>query len=562
MKTPSRKNVLTPRKRTGAQQRRGRRAAAVALLVALCLGGVGVASAGQRPGAGDLQLEPGVGSLAASWDATSTSGLTGFRIRWRPLTTPSSPWGKPVELPATAHSYTITGLDVAVYEVRVRAIVAASRRNGARHKKPIRSLGGVVSGAATALAPAVELPQGPPHEEAPAGNERPREKAKEQPKEKEQAKTKVPGKGETPREESGEEDEQEKLEPPKEEPPREEPPVKEPPGEEPPVEEGTGGSGCALYGSPSGNDANKGTQQAPLKTVPALLSRLRAGQTACLASGSYEGFTTRAGESHGGAGAPVTITSTDPQTPATISGRVVTMPGADYLAFTHLNFTDSSTRGPSVTIGSAHTTWTNDDVTAPNTICFEATEPGQYGPAEDTLIERDRVHNCGQPFRCATDAKPCNVPPNNGYFIHGLYDLGIRTTARNSYFYEDSSKGVLLRGGNGAVIEHNIIDGNGSGVIFGDLSPEGDTVRWNIITNSGGVCGECNLYFGIWTYGSVGAGNSAVKNDVFGNVSGNIGPHEGVTLAENVEVDPKFVNAAKHDYTLELNSPVLGYGPQ
>jgi hypothetical protein len=67
---------------------------------------------------------------------------------------------------------------------------------------------------------------------------------------------------------------------------------------------------------------------------------------------------------------------------------------------------------------------------------------------------------------------------------------------------------------------------------------------------------------GIWTFGSVGAGNSAVSNDVFGNVFGNIGPHSGVTLAENVEVDPRSVDAAKHDYTLELDSPVLGYGPQ
>ena len=575
MKTPSRKNVCTPRRLTGTRQRSGCRAAAVALLVALSLGTVGVASAGQRPAASDLQFEPGVGSLTTAWDASSTSGLAGFRIRWRPLTTPSSPWGKSVELPAKTRSYTITGLDAAVYEVRVRAIVVASRRNGARHRKPARSLGGATSGAATALAPGGELPQGPPHEEVLAGKEPTREKARElpkaneQPKEKAQPKAKEPAKEETPPEESGEEDEQEKLEeeppkkePPHEEPPVEEPPVEEPPAEEPPAEEGTGGSHCALYGSPGGNDASKGTLSAPLKTVPALLARLKAGQTGCLAPGSYEGFTTRAGESRGAQGAPVTITSTDPQTPATISGRVVTMPGANYLTFTHLNFTDSSTRGPSMTIGSAHTTWTDDDVTAPHTICFETTGPGQWGPAEDTLIERDRVHNCGQPFRCATDAKPCNVPPNNGYFIHGLYDLGIRTTARNSYFYEDSSKGILLRGGSGAVIEHNIIDANGSGVIFGDLTPQGDVVRWNIITNSSGVCGECDLYFGIWTYGSVGAGNSAVKNDVFANGSGNIGPHDGLTLAENVEVDPRFVNAAKHDYTLELDSPVLGYGPQ
>jgi hypothetical protein len=552
------------------------------MLAVLSLGAVAAASTGERAAPTELQIEPGVGSLSSSWDVSGTSGLAGFRVRWRPMTTPSSAWGKPVDLGARARSYAITGLSVAAYEVNVRAIVVMTRRSNRGRRRLVRGLGGSAAGAATALALGAGPPSGPPPQASkeaglPQGGEQGPPKAKEPPKPEEQPKA---------QEEEGEEDEQEKLEPPPEkpheapppkepptkeppvkepppkEPPTEEPPVKEPPPKEPPVEEKPKGTNCALYGSPSGSDANSGTQHAPLNTVHALLARLKAGQTGCLASGTYESFTTRAGESHGAAGAPVTITSTDPQAPATISGRVVMMPGADYLTFSHLQFTDSGTRGPSVTIGSAHSTWTDDDVTAPHTICFETTGRGEYGPAEDTLIERDRVHNCGQPFKCATDAKPCNVPPNNGYFIHGLYDLGIRTTARNSYFYENGSKGVLLRGGNGAVIEHNVIDGNGSGVIFGDLAPQGDTVRWNIITNSSGVCADCQLYFGIWTFGSVGPGNVAVNNDVFGNVSGNIGPHSGVTLAENLEVDPKFVNAAKHDYALELDSPVLGYGPQ
>ena len=317
-----------------------------------------------------------------------------------------------------------------------------------------------------------------------------------------------------------------------------------------------------LYGSPSGNDANSGTQGAPLKTVHSLLAKLKAGQTGCLAQGSYEGFTVRPGESHGSAGAPVTITSIDAQAPATIAGRTVTMPGADYLTFSHLKFTDSGVLTPSVTIGSAHSTWTDDDVSAPHTICFATIGSGQYGPATDTLIERDRVHNCGQPFKCDTGEKPCSEPPNDGYFIHGLYDLGIRTTVRNSYFYENSSKGILLRGSKGSVIEHNVIDGNGSGLVFGDLRPENDTVRWNLITNSSGVCGSCLEYFGLWTFGGIGSGNSATNNDLFGNRSGNLGPHSGVTIAENIEVDPKYADPAKHDYTLALDSPALGYGPQ
>jgi flagellar motor protein MotB len=565
---------------------------------------VGAASAAQRPAANELQLEPAVGSLTGSWGVSSTTGLKGFRVRWRPLTTPSSGWGKPVDLPAKARSYAITGLQPATYEVRVRSIVGATSRAGSGHKKTVLVLGGFTTGAATALAIGAELPgelPGPPkeekrHEEAPKekapptekGKEQPKEAPKEQPKEapkeqpkeepKEQPKEEPKEQPkEEPKEQPKEEQPKEKLpkekkhqkekeqpheEPPAEEPPVEEPPAEEPPVEEPPVEEESGGPSCSLYGAPSGSDANGGTQSAPLKTVHALLGKLKAGQTGCLAQGSYEGFTTRGGESHGSAGAPVTITSTDPQAPATISGRVVTIPGADYLTFSHLNFTDSQTTTPSVTIGSAHTTWIYDDVTAPHTICFETIGAGQFGPASDTLIEHTRVHNCGQPFKCDSGEKPCNEPPNDGYFIHGLYDLGTRTTVRNSYFYEISSKGILLRGSSGSVIEHNVIDGDGSGVSFGDLGPVNDTVRWNLITNSSGICGSCKEYYGLWSFGSVGSGNSATNNVLFGNTSGNLGPHSGVTVAENIEVDPKYADAAKHDYTLPLDSPALGYGPE
>jgi hypothetical protein len=576
--TTTRRTALTLRASAGAAPRRWRSVVAAAAIAAMSLGVVSTASAAKRAAPVNLQIESGIGSLSASWAVTRTRGLAGFSVRWRLLTAPASAWGQPVLLAAKARSYVIAGLGPAAYEVRVFSIVAAPRASRVRHrKKRTRTSGGSTSAAAMALGTGEEPPiLEPPRDQATKESERAKERPPalavgkaEHPKEKgvEPPRTKV---GEPPtRKPPAKEPPSKKppakeppsKEPPAKEPPAKEPPAKEPPAKEPPVEEGAGGAGCALYGSPSGNDANAGTQAAPVRTVPALLAKLAAGQTGCLASGAYEGFTTRAGDSHGGPGAPLTITSTNLQAPATISGRVVTMPGADYLTFSHLHFTDAGTDGPSVTIGSAHTTWTDDDVTAPQTICFETTGGGAWGPAEDTLIERDRVHNCGRPFQCAEDSVPCNLPPTNGYFIHGLYDMGIRTTARNSYFYENGSKGVLLRGGSGAVIEHNVIDGNGSGVLFGDLAPTGDTVRWNIITNSRGVCGGCNLYFGIWTFGSLGAGNSAVNNDIFGNVSGNIGSQSGLTLAENIEVDPKFVDPAQHDYTLKPDSPVLGYGP-
>ena len=271
----------------------------------------------------------------------------------------------------------------------------------------------------------------------------------------------------------------------------------------------------------------------------------------------------RNGQSHGSAGAPVTITSTDPQAPATIAGRMVTEPGADWLTFSHLILTDPETIYPSISVGSTHTSWIANDVSAPHTICFETSGHGAYGPGEDTLIEGNRIHNCGQPFKCDTDSQPCNEPPNDGFFIHGIYDLGTSTTIRNNDIYDVSSKGVLLRGGGGAVVEKNVIDGNGSGIAIGDLSPANDTVAWNIVTNSGGPCKSCFEYFGIASSGGVGAGNVVRHNDFFGNDSGNFGPLLALIASEaNLEVDPQYTNAAKHEYRLRPSSPVLGYGPE
>jgi streptogramin lyase len=320
---------------------------------------------------------------------------------------------------------------------------------------------------------------------------------------------------------------------------------------------------CDLYASTAGSDSNPGTQLLPLRTTKALIEHLSAGQAGCLASGQVFNETEvdiRRGQSHGAEGAPVTITSTDPEVPATIDGRVVTFPGANWITFAHLRLVFNGTGSgglPSPTVGSAHTSWTYDEVTGEGTdmICFNTINDPTYGTAEDTLIEHDRIHDCGVPFISVEDS---------GYHDHGIYDLGIRTTIRNDYIYGNSSKGVLLRGGKGAVVEHNVIDGNSSGVLFGDMTPEGDTFAWNIVTGSGpAFCAICGDNYGLWTYGGIGPGNSAKHNDFFGNRSGMIAPGVGslLTLESNVEVDPQYTNAFVHDYTLEPTSPLLGFGP-
>lgn len=319
---------------------------------------------------------------------------------------------------------------------------------------------------------------------------------------------------------------------------------------------------CTLYASTSGNDGNSGTLASPVATVKTMITKLQPGQTGCLMAGqTFHGdFTLRGGDSHGTAGAPVTITSSDLAQPATIDGRVVTEGGNDWLTFTHLKFNYSPTGPglPSITIGSSHTSWTYDDIQNGNTtICINAIDDQTYGVARDTLIDHDRIHNCG-PVPVTSYSAP-------GYYAHAIYAIGYNTTITNNYLYDNSNRGVQLRGSQGATVMHNVIDGNGSGVVFGDLGASDNEVAYNVITNSASACPTgCNSYgaLAFWGDGPVGTGNSLHDNCLYGNQNGDVDVNDGgVTTANNRSADPLYVDRASKNFSLEPTSPCLGYGP-
>jgi hypothetical protein len=348
---------------------------------------------------------------------------------------------------------------------------------------------------------------------------------------------------------------------------------------------------CNKFASPQGSDTNPGTATAPFATAKHLLEKLSAGEIGCLASGqTFAGFTLYAGNTQGAESAPVTLASTNPEDPATIDSRITTEKGANWLTFTHLTLEAgvvNATEDPSPTIGSAHTSWTYDDISGGDVdICLLTNVAGDsYGTAEYTLIEHDRVHDCGHPVTheemecqsvsklpvCSTENIDMYEGRLNGWHAHGLYDEGMYTTVRNSYLYDNSSKGVLLRGGTGAVIEHNIIDHNGSGLMFGENEQSHATVAWNLITNSTSPCAKeaptgyrCDS-FGVWSANCLCTDDVVGNNDIYGNEGGNIAPpsdlSSGVKLEHNIEVNPLYVNASAHEYTLQADSPALGYGP-
>jgi parallel beta-helix repeat protein len=321
---------------------------------------------------------------------------------------------------------------------------------------------------------------------------------------------------------------------------------------------------CSLYASVEGSDANPGSLKYPLRTVKALIQDLEAGQTGCLTSGqTFSGsLTLSGGDSMGKAHKPITITSTNPANPATIYGRVVTESGADWLTFTGLEFRWNETVGiglPQITVGSDHTAWTYDDVGNFNTtICFNTIMSSLYGTAHYTLIDHDRIHDCGGPVGYTSAL-------SNGYHSHGVYATGYDTTITNNYIYHESGRGVQLRGSHSGVVEHNIIDDNGAGIVIGDLGASNNEIAYNIITSSSTSINRCCNVLGVyswWGPESGGSGNTFHNNCLYANEEGNIDTSGGgFATFENRIANPQYVDATGRDYALQPTSPCLGYGP-
>jgi hypothetical protein len=360
--------------------------------------------------------------------------------------------------------------------------------------------------------------------------------------------------------------------------------------------------GCNLYANAStGSDSNSGTKEKPYKTLKKLVTSVPAGQVGCLQSGqtfANESDASGNGElalssSKGEAGKPVTITSTSATEPATIAHPVSLENGANYYTFTHLKFKwkDPTPHGcwnaegngvpgkiiheplngtcetgesnsedhVQVAISGKNDNFTYDDINGEHSqICVNIVNFPKEA-AEGTHIENDRIHGCGPPVIKVSEGGFATVNEEPGWHDHGIYDYGKNGVFKNNYIYESSRNGVVFYPvGKGSVAEHNVIDGNGNGITFG--SNTNDVAKWNLITNSKSPRKDDS--FGITSFSS-GEGNAAEHNDVFGNegFSGS-GPNietEKVTLVENIEEDPKYANAAAHEYESPLNT--LGYGP-
>ncbi len=291
----------------------------------------------------------------------------------------------------------------------------------------------------------------------------------------------------------------------------------------------------------------------PGSSINSTAEALQPGQTLCLAPGVYvEDVSIRRG---GKRDLPVTIQSV-PGERASVRGRLWVAESADWVTIQSLVLDGRNGRGlPSPSVHGDHVTFRDNDVTNHRSgaggyaagICFSLGHE-QWGIARHTLIERNRIHDCGR-----------RPPTEND---HGIYvAAGVDGVIRDNVIHRNADRGIqLYPTAFRTTIDGNTVDGNGSGIIFSEQSSN-NLVRANIFSNS-------IRRYNAESFELNGGGNRFVANCLVpGHPDDRYNENGGVRLPDIVEVtgnvgeanDP-FRDRPRGDFRLRPGTRCEGKG--
>jgi Right handed beta helix region len=278
-----------------------------------------------------------------------------------------------------------------------------------------------------------------------------------------------------------------------------------------------------------------------------LIDALGPGQVGCLRGGTYRVGALRF--SHGGrAGAPLTLRSY-PGERARLEVRdwIYVPRGSDHVTLRRLSVDGSpgatgGTQCCALQLMAADTVLEDNDITNRNTksSCVIAGSNGGWGAAVRLVIRRNRIHDCGD--------------RRHGNKDHALYLERVQGgRIEGNVIWGSAAFGVhVYPNTRDTLVAHNVIDGSGwSGVILGTEpghQTSGNRIEHNVITNSArhGV----DVYWG----GPVGQANVVRGNCLWRTGGSALVAERGFAASGNVVRDPRFVNAAGHDYRLRRGS--------
>jgi hypothetical protein len=299
--------------------------------------------------------------------------------------------------------------------------------------------------------------------------------------------------------------------------------------------------------------------------ITTALQSAAAGAVICLSPGTHAVSGSPAIVSaNGTAAAPVTLTSADPQNPATIHGRFVTHTPTKYLTIRHLRFTwNSSLAQTAMVLAGTNVTLLHNDISGGGeTICLNTSNSDGSHALTSSTIDHNRIHDCGNP----NDPNPDIGAGDRGH-AQGVYTNPGSTdlTISNNWCYRVAARCYQERFGVDNEWHHNLADYENWGYHFGDGNPAANTPRnnsmtWNIsgphhyrYTSSGFYHGGDLSVFG-------GGTNETFSNNCWqGETNGPLG---NVTMSGNVVATPQFVDAPNGDFHLKMDSPCADYGPR
>ena len=258
---------------------------------------------------------------------------------------------------------------------------------------------------------------------------------------------------------------------------------------------------CDKIAAPTGSDASPGTSAQPMRSADALVHALAPGQTGCLRAGNYSSDQQVKLETPN-----ITLTSY-PGERATLRTRLWVADAGTGSTVSDLDLDGRNDRGlPSPTINGDNVTLRGNDITNYHTaICVSIGSAVTWGRAQGTLIEDNKIHDCG------------SLPSNN--LQHGIYvNSADDTVIRGNWIYDNADRGIqLYPDAQRSLVTGNVIDGNGEGVIFGgsaETASSDNVVTNNVITNSK-IRNNIESSWG----GPIGSGNVARNNCIGGGGS-------------------------------------------
>jgi parallel beta-helix repeat protein len=271
-----------------------------------------------------------------------------------------------------------------------------------------------------------------------------------------------------------------------------------------------------------------------------LVDSLSPGQTGCLRAGLYEG-NVRVSKPN------ITLTRYAAEK-ATVKGRFYVPEGADGVTVEGLYLDGTNPGGlPSPTINADGVTFRRNDVTNyHHSICFALGHP-DWGRADNTTIEFNRVHDCGR------------LPATN--HDHGIYvATATDTRIRGNWIYDNADYGVhLYPDAQKTTVTGNVIDGNGEGLTFSGeygLASNDNLVEGNVITNSRV---RSNVESWYPPGNPIGRNNLVRDNCVGGGArdhgNGGIAGEWGFRVVQTVRAKPAFASRSRDDLRLETGNP-------